>query len=186
MIDRPDRRAPRFPAVVEGEVRAAMAEILDRWQIGSGDLAVTGGARGADILFAELCLERAAHVRLLVALPDEQFVERSVRLPGTLWEARYRRLTERCELWHRPAGALAMARERGAIESTNQWILETCRAEAAPRGFYTLLVWDEAPAGDGTGGTADFAAVAGRYDTHLAVVNPLRLGDAGVHRHEPS
>lgn len=178
MIDRHDRPSPRFPEGKEEAVRAAMAEVLDRWGIGRGDLAVSGGARGADILFAELCLERGAWVRLLIALPDEQFIARSVRLPGTDWEKRYRRLRQRCETWHRPCGELPAPGTRSgpAMTDTNHWILATCRAEAAPDPFLALLVWDEQGTGDGPGGTADFAAEARRLGGEVVIVNPMLLG----------
>ena len=175
MIDRGDRPTPRFPRRKEGAVRAAMAAVLDRWGIGDGALAVSGGARGADIIFAELCLERGAWVRLLIALPDEQFIERAVRLPGTDWEDRYRRLRDRCETWHRQGESLERA--DAAMTSTNHWILDTCRTEAAPERFLALLVWDEQGAGDGPGGTADFAAEARRLGGEVAIVNPVLLGE---------
>lgn len=158
-------------------MRAAMATVLDRWGIGKGALAVSGGARGADILFAELCLERGAWVRLLIALPDEQFIERSVRLPGTDWEQRYLRLRAHCETWHRGVESSDRTGSDAALELTNRWILDTCQTEAAPERFLALLVWDERGAGDGPGGTADFAAAARRLGGEVAIVNPMRLGE---------
>ena len=83
MIDLPDRPNPRFPPVKEGVVRARLAQQLESWGIGANDVAICGGARGSDILFAELCLERGAHVRLFIALPEEEFLKESVRLPGS-------------------------------------------------------------------------------------------------------
>lgn len=182
MTDRPDRPVPRFPAGIENDVRAAMAARLDAWEIGPEDLAVTGAARGADILFAELCLDRCADVRLLLAMPEEQFVERSVRLPGTAWEARYRSLIERCEVWYR-SDEPALAQPSDAFDAVNRWILDTCHAEASPDRFYIMLVWDEVPIGDGVGGTADFARAAERYDACITIVNPLRISRAGANEH---
>jgi hypothetical protein len=85
MTDLADRPMPRFPAACEGLVASAMAATLDRWHVGPGDLALCGGARGADILFAELCLARGAQVRLLIALPEAEFRSRSLRTPDTGW-----------------------------------------------------------------------------------------------------
>lgn len=177
MIDRHDRATPRFPSTREHAVRAAMAAVLDRWGIGDGDLAVSGGACGADILFAELCLERGAWVRLLIALPDEEFRTRSVRLDGTDWESRYARLRELSEVWYQherlgpvPAGVSPFAR-------ANRWVIETAMAEAAPEHLFALLVWDERPAGEGPGGTADFASQVHRFEGQLAIVNPTTLHD---------
>ena len=155
-----------------------MEHILDQWRIGRGDLAVSSAARGADILFAELCLERGAWVRLLVPLPDEQFIARSVHLPGTNWEQRYLRLRERCETWHWGTEPSSEA-GKADMERTNRWILDTCRAEAAPEQFFVLLVWDGQDAGDGPGGTADFAALALRCGAHVVTLNPMLAGEEG-------
>ncbi len=99
MIDLPGRPTPRFPPENEKGVRTALATVLDGWEIGPVDLALTGGARGADILFAELCLDRGATVRLVLALPEEEFLTSSVRLEGSDWEERYIAIRGRCELW---------------------------------------------------------------------------------------
>lgn len=158
-------------------MRAAMAAILKGWGIGQGDLAVSGGARGADILFAELCLSMGAWVRLLIALPDDEFIPRSVHLPGTDWDQRYLRLREQCETWHWPRDANMAPTSRATMDRTNHWILKTCREEAAPGHFRTLLVWDEQGAGDGPGGTADFAAEARRLGGEVAIVNPMLIDE---------
>jgi hypothetical protein len=80
MIDAPDRTEPRFPAAKEDVVRARLASQLDLWNIGSSDLAICGGACGADILFAELCAARGADVWLMLPLEEPVFVETSVRV----------------------------------------------------------------------------------------------------------
>src|SRR5215204_2901388 len=86
LTDAPDRPRPRFPQDLETAARRGIADALDRWGIGPNDIGVCGGARGGDILFAELCVERDARVLLCVALPPERFLETSVRAEGTDWE----------------------------------------------------------------------------------------------------
>jgi hypothetical protein len=49
---------------------------------------ICGGARG-DMLFAEASLELGAEVWLLLPLAEDEFLERSVRLPDSNWEQRY-------------------------------------------------------------------------------------------------
>src|SRR6266550_3942298 len=89
LIDAPGRPVPRFPTEAEPGVTAELRRVLERWRLGDGDLVVAAGARGADIIVAELCLARGAEVWLLLPLPDDEFVEKSVRLPGTDWEERF-------------------------------------------------------------------------------------------------
>src|ERR1051325_4835811 len=61
MTDAHDRvekgRGERFPERKSEAVRDMIAAQLDEWGAGRGDLAICGGARGADIIFAELCAE---------------------------------------------------------------------------------------------------------------------------------
>src|SRR5262249_11225999 len=82
-IDDADRVAKgqteRFPSRKEAAVRDRIAVQLETWKVGAGDLAICGGAQGADILFAELCGERGAEVWLFIPLPEGDFLERSVR-----------------------------------------------------------------------------------------------------------
>ena len=55
-------------------------------------------------------------------------------------------------------------------------MVETGKKEApSPDNLYALLVWDEKPAGDGPGGTADFAARVREAGGQVAVINPTKL-----------
>jgi hypothetical protein len=177
MIDLPDRPTPRFPPGKEGIVRARLAQQLESWGIGANDVAICGGARGSDILFAELCLERGAHIRLLIALPEEEFLTASVQLPGSDWEQRY------CALRHHPQVETcfqdehlgALPQDTSPFARNNLWIINTAQAEAASGNLYAVLVWDEQPTGDGPGGTSHFAEAIRRLGGHLAVINPTEL-----------
>ena len=182
-----DRRADRiekglgerFPPSKEATVRERLAAQLEAWKVGAGDLAICGGARGADILFAELCADRGAEVWLFLALPQGEFLEASVRLPDGDWEQRFFALLDRESvktfqqlerLKSPPKGISVFAR-------SNLWMINTARVEANnPKNLYALLVWDEKPTGDGPGGTSDFAARVKQLGGRLApVINPTKL-----------
>jgi hypothetical protein len=49
MIDQCDRPVPRFPRHKEAIVQWQIAQQLGTWGIGPGDLAICGGAQGADL-----------------------------------------------------------------------------------------------------------------------------------------
>jgi hypothetical protein len=172
MIDAPGRTMPRFPATQEAGVRARIAEQLEVWQVSTDDLALSGGARGADMLFAEECLRRGTPVRLLVALPDAEFIERSVRVPGTDYEARYRALRACCEtrFQHEELGPLPDGID--VFSRNNIWMIDAARTLTEPAQVYALLVWDEKPTGDGPGGTSDFVARIRAAGGHVAIINP--------------
>jgi len=163
-------------------VRERLAAQLDAWEIGAEDLAITSGARGADTLFAELCLERGAKVRIHLPLPSAEFVAASVRLPDTSWEERYFDLLDRCEVVHQRERLGAPPEGVSEFARNNRWIVNTAFAEAdadptreAARRLHALLVWDERPTGDGPGGTSDFAATVERLGGRLQIVNPTEL-----------
>ncbi|MGH9874769.1 MAG: tetratricopeptide repeat-containing protein [Pyrinomonadaceae bacterium] len=178
MIDSPDRATERFPPSKEAAVRECIAKQLETWAVGAGDLAICGGARGADILFAELCAERGAEVWLYLALSEGDFLDASVRLPNSDWEDRYFKLRDRGvkvevqgdRLKAPPKGTSVFARN-------NLWMINTARVEANdPKNLYALLVWDEKPTGDGPGGTSDFAARVRKLGGRLGpIINPTRL-----------
>ena len=85
MIDAPDRVAKglseRFPPRKEDVVRVRISKQLEDWGVGAGHRAICSGARGADILFAELCVERGAEVWLFLPLPEAGFLESSAARP---------------------------------------------------------------------------------------------------------
>lgn len=184
MIDAPDRvkkgLGKRFPPQKEGIVRERISKQLKSWKIGKGDLAICGGARGTDILFAELCADSGAEVWLFLALEEGEFLTESVRLPNSDWQDRFYNLKNRKDVvqvfWQHerlksaPKGASVFSRN-------NLWMINTARVEANdPKNLYAVLVWDEKPTGDGPGGTSDFAARIKELGGHLApIINPTKL-----------
>ena len=177
MIDK-DRETPRFPPEKETAVQAEIAKQLAAWGIGAGDLAVCGGARGADILFAEECARRGARVRLLLAEDLDTFLAHSVRLEGSRWVERFHDLralahveiaTQPERLGEPPVGV-------SVFERNNAWIINTARVEATDSAqSYALLVWDEGASQSGLGGAADFAARLSGWGGPIAVINPTKL-----------
>jgi hypothetical protein len=177
MIDAPGRKEPRFPPAKEGIVRERLAKQLDDWGIGSGDLAICGGARGSDMLFAELCAERQAHVRLFIPLPEAKFLDQSVRLPDSNWETRYFQLRKhpQVETCFQPGRLGSPPQGLSEFARNNLWIVNTAHVEAESGSLYALLVWDEKPTGDGPGGTSDFAEKVKQLGGHLQIINPTLL-----------
>ncbi|HEY4291351.1 MAG TPA: hypothetical protein VGN00_29825 [Puia sp.] len=187
LTDKPGRPASRFPESKLGVVSGFMSRQLAAWSVGPGDLAICGGARGSDILFAELCADRGAEVWLFISLEEEDFLEQSVRVPGTDWEQRFAALRKRVgvkmvmQAQASQSGASRSAASSGAaslspFERANTWMISMGIAQApSPGQLYALLVWDEKPSGDGPGGTADFAEQVRKAGGQVAVINPTKL-----------
>lgn len=179
MADAPDRPVPRFPQSVVPAVTAAIAIQLDQWQVGPADLCISGAARGGDILFAEICARRGAAVWLFIPLPEEEFLDESVRLPGAQWEARFHALRAhprvRCFFQYENVGP--DPDHLNVHARNNLWIIDTARALApSPDSIYALRVWDEKPSGDGPGGTSDFGNRLRSLGAIIApTINPVTL-----------
>ncbi len=167
MVDEPDRREPRFPtdqvARVSGEVRAA----LEEWAIGPDSTVITGGARGADLIVAEEAQARGARIVLCLALPQEEFEQRSVDIPGTDWLTRFRRIVDVADVRYlEGSGENVFAR-------TNSWMVDLANSlDPAPRA---IVVWNGRDP-DGPGGTRDMIQRLGfdRSDPRLRVIDPTR------------
>lgn len=173
MIDAPDRATPRFPARKAEAVQAEIAKQLTRWEIGAGDLAVCGGACGADILFAEECLRRGAKIRLLLAQEIGDFVRDSVQHAGSDWVSRFYALRQSAEvaIQHQRLGKAPP--DFSIYARNNLWTINTARVEAADSAkIHALLVWDQKPTGDGPGGTSDFEVRVRGLGGLIAIINP--------------
>ena len=178
MIDKPDRAEKRFPPSKEGIVREHIEKQLNVWKVGAGDLAICGGARGTDILFAELCADRGAEVWLFLALPETDFMEKSVRLPDSEWETRFFDLRDRetVKIFQQSDRLKLPSKGTSVFSRNNLWIVNTARVEANdPKNLFAVLVWDEKSTGDGPGGTSDFQARVKQLGGRLAIINPTNL-----------
>ena len=173
MTDSPGRMPPRFPASAEGPVRLAMERILACRDIGRKDLAITSGARGADIIGAELCLARGATVWLLLPLPEPEFLERSVRLPDSDWVERFHALTRCCVVRYQQDELGPVPPGQNPFARNNKWCLDQGRAAVGDERLFGLVVWDKRPANRG-GGAADFVAQASQSGVPIEIVNPRR------------
>jgi hypothetical protein len=175
MIDAPGRKEPRLPTAKEGAVRRAIEKELADWGTGSDDVGICGGACGTDILFAEACLERGARVLLLIPLPEEMFLKKSVAFADADWEARYRALRAKCEARFQHEALGPPAEGENVFERNNLWCLDTARALVPSDRVHAILVWDEKPTGDGPGGTSDFAARVAEGGGRVTIINPTSL-----------
>jgi hypothetical protein len=178
MIDKPDRAGERFPPRKETAVRERIDRQLAVWNVGAGDLAICGGARGADILFAEICAGRGAEVWLFLPLPEPEFLEESVRLPASNWEQRYFTLRGRVgvKTFFQHEQLKESEEKISVFARNNLWMIEAANAEAnSSKNLFALLVWDEKATGDGPGGTSDFAERIHQLGGSLAVINPTKL-----------
>jgi len=166
MVDKADRPQPRFPPEQVPRVAAEVRDALARWSVGEATTLVTGGARGADIIAAEEARARGASLRLVLALQPDEFVSRSVALPGTDWEQRFRKLLGQADV-----EVVDGPDDDDVFARTNERIIEVAR-EIDERP-HAVIVWN-GKKGDGPGGTRDFVSQLGHdiEDDSVAVIDP--------------
>ncbi|AEF99999.1 hypothetical protein [Methylomonas methanica] len=158
MIDAPRRTAPRFPPEKAGLAVQCIAEKLDEFHAGQGDLAITQGANGGDILFAEACLQRNVKLQLLQPFAEAEFIENSVTPGNADWLPRYQNIAR--QLSGPPLAAPAelgpLPPNMNAYERCNLWLLASGLAYG-PEKLVFICLWDGG-GGDGPGGTAHMVA----------------------------
>ena len=152
MIDAPDRSPPRFPPDKEPLAAAAIDKLLDELGAGTTDMAISSGACGGDLLFAESCLQRRLCVEIYLPLMQEEFVKESIDFAGEHWREKFFAVKERARRWH------VMPQELGPTPSGedsfacgNLWMLDQALAYGSRKVSFICL-WDR-QAGDGPGGT---------------------------------
>jgi hypothetical protein len=155
MVDAPGRAVARFPAALVGAAAARIEGALAEIDAGPADLALTQGAAGGDLLFAEACLARAVPLRLFLPLQESEFVAQSL-LPvedGAAWHARFRGVVARLDQPPSEAPVVlgALAAGEDAFVRANLWLLASALAFGTER-LRCICLWDGG-GGDGPGGT---------------------------------
>jgi hypothetical protein len=92
MIDAPGRETPRFPAVIEPQIKHSIKAALNTLNASVGYCSL---ACGADILFAEAMAERGGEVQVVLPFAQADFVNISVAFAGTEWVQRFQSLLEK-------------------------------------------------------------------------------------------
>ena len=134
-----------------------MESRLDALGAGRNDLAMTQGACGADLLFAEAMLARGAALQLYLPLDEEAFITRSVAFEKAAssvpdrWRERFTSVrahpSTRVQM---PADQHASA-SGNVFERCNAWMLDRALSYGAQKVRF-LCVWN-GEGGDGPGGT---------------------------------
>lgn len=165
MMDRPGREKPRLPPGAGAIAALRIAEVLERWQVGPGDIAYCQAAAGGDLLFLEACVARGVCCRVLLPFDEPTFVQESIdpslNMPGELtWRERWLAIKPRLG-W--PPSLITTElgptpRKVNPYERCNLWLLNSALAHGPDR-LHFIALWNGEP-GDGPGGTAHLKAEA--------------------------
>lgn len=152
MIDAADRPTPRFPADKEAIAAQKIAETLAKLDAGPEDLALTQGACGGDILFAEACLQCGVKLKLLQPFDEPAFIQKSVLPAGESWRERYFNIKQQAQPKAAPVELGAPPKDVDPYERCNLWLLYTALAYGIEKVQFICL-WN-GEGGDAPGGTA--------------------------------
>ncbi len=181
-VDVAGRKAPRFPrtSAAREAARAALgAAVHGELELAVGPaLGLAAAASGADLLFHEVAGELGIMTRVLLPIPREAFLERSVRDGGPEWVERFRRVCaarEVRELSRSPElPPWALDRPSYSVfQRGNLWLLESALAEE-DADVTLIALWD-GERGDGPGGTADMVSSARARRARVVVLDAKAL-----------
>jgi len=174
LLDRPDRPEPRFPPDLAGRAVEAIHREIERLA-GPGTIAISGGACGGDLLFAEVCLQHGIAVEVRIPFGIARFLETSVSFAGEEWTDRF------CGIACDPGVDLTcMPEEVGPTpdgvdphERANRWLVTSARG-AARDHLDVLALWDGLP-GEGPAGVAHLVEIVRPFATSIEVIDPHGL-----------
>jgi hypothetical protein len=173
MIDARDRKIPRFPADKEKAARVAIKRDLKKEKENHHNdrlIGIAGGASGGDILFHELCLELNIPSEIYLALPKEEYKEKSVSFAKQKWEERFEHLTTNLPVYIFPVGN---GDNDSIWKQTNLWMLD----EALKGGgvnMTLIALWD-GKGGDGEGGTEHMVRAAKESGAKTLIIDIKNL-----------
>jgi hypothetical protein len=170
MTDAPERAQPRFPESQVPIVRQHVNELFDAWTLDSQDLVICGGARGSDLICAELARVRGATVWMLLARPVRDFADESVAGSEGGWIDAFYDALQRCPSWDlSQLGPVPQGDE--VFVRTNEWMLDVAEAQATIGPPIVLAIWDQLSA-PSAGGSGDLVAKARERHVHVEVIDP--------------
>lgn len=179
MIDKEDRKEPRFPKEREDEVREKIRANVKEIIGAKADnfVGVAGGACGGDILFHEVCKELGIKSGMYLALPPDKFIVESVKFAGNSWVDRFyaihddkntlvQQLSDVKELpiW------LQSKADYSFWERNNLWILNSALTYGG-RNLTFLALWN-GKEGDGSGGTKHMIEEAEKRGAKSIILSP--------------
>jgi tetratricopeptide (TPR) repeat protein len=159
-------KRPRFPSKDVDKAREAIRKALrNERDLAKGPiLGVAGGANGGDILFHEECHELKIPAQLLLALPEDAYIDASVAAEDESWVKRFHRIQEAqesvpvlCESKELPKW-LQLKKDYDIWRRNNLWLISYALCRAA-KHLTVIALWD-GEGGDGPGGTEDMVNLA--------------------------
>lgn len=144
MISNSRKKDNHFPPEREQDLREAIYKILDKYNAGSSDMAVTTGMdAGSEIIFVEVCLERGIPVQAYFPVPEAQYVRDFVAPGGDHWTERFYRNRNHplCDEFYQPDHVGAPRDGDDIHERNNRWTAYSALARGVDK-MRLIAFWD--------------------------------------------
>ena len=144
MISNTRKKDNHFPAEKEREIKEAINAILDKYDAGPDDLAVTTGMdAGSEILFVESCAERGIPVQAYFPLFESSYVRDFVSPGGDQWVERFYKMRNHplVDEYYQP-DCVGLPKEGDNVhERNNRWALYSALARGIDK-VRLIAIWD--------------------------------------------
>ena len=140
MVHASDRSRARFPPDKEPLAAAAIGKLLDELGAGATDVAISSGACGGDLLFAESCLQRRLRVEIYLPVVQEEFLKESINFAGEHWRENFLGQGARPVLAHNAVRAGATPTSEDPFACVNLWMLDQALAYGNQKSQFYLPV----------------------------------------------
>jgi tetratricopeptide (TPR) repeat protein len=144
MISNPQKKENHFPPEKESEIKEAIDAILNKYEAGPDDLAVTTGMdAGSEILFVESCAERGVPVQAYFPVPEAPYVRDFVSPGGEQWVERFYKMRNHplVDEFYQP-DCVGLPRAGDNVhERNNRWSLYSALARGIDK-VRLIALWD--------------------------------------------
>jgi tetratricopeptide (TPR) repeat protein len=144
MISNPRKKENQFPPEKESEIKEAINAVLEKYNAGPDDLAVTTGMdAGSEILFVESCAERGVPVQAYFPVSEAPYVRDFVSPGGDQWVERFYKMRNHplVDEFYQP-DCVGLPKEGDNInERNNRWALYSSLARGIDK-VRLIALWD--------------------------------------------
>ena len=144
MVSNDRKGGNQFPAEMEEAIKSAIDNVLERYNAGVDDLAVTTGMdAGSEIIFVECCAERGVPVQAYFPLFEAPYVREFVSPGGEGWVERFYRMRNHplVSEYYQP-DCVGLPKEGDNIhERNNRWALYSALTRGIDK-VRLIALWD--------------------------------------------
>lgn len=169
MVDKADRKPPRFPAQKESGVQREIEKRLGsiRSKVSGPIKGIAACACGGDTIFHEMCLHLKIPSEICLAMSIPDFKKNSVSFAGAYWEKRYDQLVKKL-----PVHILPKSKDQNKDNiwaQANLWMLNEA-LKGGGRNMTLIALWD-GKGGDGQGGTEHMVGIAKKEGATTEIID---------------